>query len=994
MPQQQNLFDLSSTEHGFDIRLQTFQNLMRHQIRDVLLVSSLYDLYLFEEDGRLYDQIRNEYQGLSLSHPPEIIRVSSGQEALELVAEERRFDLIITTLHVEDMSSLSLAKRVKQLGLTIPVVLLNYDNQEYLELSTHHDVNVFDGIFIWQGDFRIIIAMIQHLEDKMNVENDTRVAGVQSIILVEDNVLYYSKFLPIIYSQVLKQSQRLISEGVNLSHKYLRMRARPKILLAKTYEQAWEYYERYKEYISGIISDIDFLHGGVHDPKAGLEFTRSVKAEYHDIPVLLQSTFADNEKKANDLGASFLVKDSPTLLHELQDFIMENFGFGDFVFRTSDGKEVGRATDLKSMEGQLKTVPADSVQYHAERNHFSKWLKARTEFWLAHKLRPRKVSDYPSVDGLRNDIISLLRQNRRFQQIGQITDFNKEAFDPTVSFARIGGGSLGGKTRGLGFLNLLINHKGLRNRFEGVNIDVPPGIVIGTDVFDQFLDGNDLREFALSSKDDHEITRSFVEAPFFPPDVTHALTEFLMLMPCPLAVRSSSLLEDSQYHPFAGVYETYMIPNNNTDFTIRLRELIETIKRVYASTFYQSAKDYIKITTYRLEEEKMAVIIMRMVGTQHANRFYPDISGVAKSHNYYPMPPQRSADGIVSVALGLGKTIVEGGNTVRFSPRFPRLASPYSSVDEVMQNSQDSFFSLDMDHEPIAASETHDVLLVRHEINDAEKDGTLRFAGSTYSPENEAIYDGLGRDGVRIITFAPLLKGKIFPLAEIVDSLLNLGKSGMGSPVEMEFAVNMSVPEGSPKEFGVLQVRPMVLGRESEVLNVEDVSPDSVVCRSERVLGNGILQDLYDIITVDFDRFERVRSREVAHEVGMLNEKMLQEKCPYILVGVGRWGTLDPWLGIPVKYDQICGARVIVEAGLRDIPVAPSQGSHFFQNITSFMVGYFTVQPNEIIDWDWMRAQIPVEETAYVRHLRFEYPLIVKMNGHSGKGVILKPNAP
>ena len=963
---------------------------MRQQIRDVLLVSSLYDLYLFEEDGRLYDLIRNEYQGLNLSHAPEITRVSTGKEALELASEEK-FDLIITTLHVEDMSSLTLARKIRELGLKVPIVLLNYDNQEYLELSTHHDTTVFDGVFIWQGDFRIIIAIIKHLEDKLNVEHDTRVAGVQSIILIEDNVLYYSKFLPIIYSEILKQSQRLISEGVNLSHKYLRMRARPKILLCGTYEQAWGYYEKYKECISGIISDIDFLRDGEHDPDAGLEFARSVKSEYRDIPVLLQSTNAQNEKRAHMEGAEFLLKDSPTLLQQLRDFMVRNFGFGDFIFRTQDGAEVARATDLKSLEEQLQEVPDDSVQYHAERNHFSNWLKARTEFWLAHRLRPRKVTDYPSVSGLREHIISLLREYRRIQQIGQITDFRKETFDPTVSFARIGGGSLGGKARGLGFVNLLISNKRLQNVFEGVHIHVPPGVVIGTDVFDQFLSENNLHTVALQSTNDDEITRRFLEARRFPPEVTAALSDFLELMPLPLAVRSSSLLEDSQYHPFAGVYGTYMIPNNQLFFETRLKDLIDTIKRVYASTFYQAAKEYIRITTYRLEEEKMAVIIQQMVGTQHGSRFYPDFSGVAKSHNYYPIGPQKSGDGIVSLALGLGKTIVDGGNSARFCPKYPRQLLQFSSPEETIQNSQDGFYCLEMDRDPIGIHETSDVLVVKHKFEDAENDGTLRFAGSTYSPENDAIYDGLSRSGVRVVTFAPILKDRIFPLPQIIEILLDVEKSGMGAPVEMEFAVNMSRPRTPQSEFGVLQVRPMVLARESEVLNVDDVDPANLICRSSSILGNGVLQDLYDAVIVDIDSFQRSRSRDVALELGLMNDRLLLQKRPYLLIGVGRWGTLDPWLGIPVRYDQICGARVIIEAGLKDMTVHPSQGSHFFQNITSFMVGYFTVHSNDFIDWEWFREQKAHEEMTFIKHLQFTKPLVVKMNGHANKGIILKP---
>lgn len=978
-----------NVDTGFDIRLQTFQKLMQHQIRDVLLVSSLYDLYLFEEDGRLYDLIRNEYQNFSLSHAPEIMRVATGAEAIELV-KGKEFDLVITTLHVEDMSSISLARKIKDTGMKIPVVLLNYDNQEYQELATYHDTNVFDGVFIWQGDFRIMIAIIKYLEDQMNVEADTRSAGVQSIILIEDNVLYYSKFLPIMYSEILKQSQRLISEGINLSHKYLRMRARPKILLCRTYEKAWDYYEKYKECISGIISDVDFMHRGVDDPAAGLEFARNVKYEYPDIPVLLHSTMDENADPAHNLGAAFLLKDSPTLLHELQEFIIRNFSFGDFVFRMPNGQEVDRAGDLASLEEKLRIVPDESVKYHAERNHFSHWLKARTEFWLAHQLRPRKLSDYPSVQALREDIISSMREYRRFQQLGQITDFRKESFDPSISFARIGGGSLGGKARGLGFVNLLINDQKLRDRFQDVRIDVPPGVVIGTDIFDQFLAENDLHSFALNATSDPEIMNRFLEAERFPQEVINALSDFLHLMTCPLAVRSSSLLEDSQYHPFAGVYETFMIPNNAASLDVRLQHLISAIKRVYASTFSQAAKDYIRITSYRLEEEKMAVIIQKMVGTQHDNRFYPDFSGVAKSHNYYPISPQKAADGIVSVALGLGRTIVDGGNAVRFCPKYPRQAHPYSSAEEQLLSSQEGFFCLEM-KEIQMPSDQRANLVVKHRIEDAEADGTLRFAGSTYSPENDAIYDGLSRQGVRLVTFAPILKDKMFPLPQIVELLLETCRSGMGAPVEMEFAVNLSsLTRTQQHEFGVLQVRPMVLSRESEVLNVEDVNSKDLICRSNQVLGNGIIH-VNDMVVVDAEKFDRAKTIQIAAEVARTNEKLLELRRPYLLLGIGRWGTNDPWLGIPVKYDQICGARVIIEADTRDTTVSPSQGSHFFQNITSFMVGYFTVQRSGFIDWEWIGQQLPAEQGPYTMYFRFQNPIAIKMNGHSNQGIIFKP---
>lgn len=991
---EQHYFEPEFTDLGPGTRFLGFQSLMKRRIRDILLVSSLYDLYLFEEDGRLYELIRNEYQGLHLSHSPEITRVSTGSEALLLLQEENRFDLIITTLHIEDMTALKLARMVRESGSDIPLVLLAYDNRELNDLLTHHDVSVFDRVFIWQGDYRLIIGIIKHLEDRMNVERDAEGFGVQVILFVEDNVRYYSSFLPTIYSEILNHSRRLISEGMNLSHKSLRMRARPKILLCTRFEEAWEYLEQYDENVLGVISDVDFPKAGKPDPQAGIELARLIRDRYADIPILLQSTSPHYQAPAHELGASFLLKDSPTILNDLRQFMIQYFSFGDFVFRALDGREVGRATDLYSLEEQLHYVPDESIQYHAERNHFSNWLKARTEFWLAHQLRPRKVSDFPSVADLRADLIRSLREYRRVRQRGLVTEFSKETFDANTSFARLGGGSLGGKARGLGFVNLLINSYGIRDKFEGVQIDVPPALVIGTEVFDQFLDENGLRQFALNSSDDAEIAHRFLGAQYFPQEIVANLAAYLDLSQEPLAVRSSSVLEDSQYHPFAGVYHTYMIPNNHPDDLVRLGELINAIKRVYASTFYQSAKDYIKVTSYRLEEEKMAVVIQRLVGAQHGQRFYPAISGVAKSYNFYPVAPQKPQDGIVAVALGLGKIIVDGGMTVRFSPRYPNHLLQMSSPAQALKNNQNEFYALDMKGSLLAAPEIGDILVQSHALADAEADGTLHYVGSTYSHENNALYDGLSRAGSRLVTFAPVLRNRLFPLAAIVETLLQLGSWGMGTPVEIEFAVNLTVPPDQPKRFGILQVRPLVLSRETEELNIDDLNPAELICHSYQVLGHGAIHGLQDVVVVDPERFDRSRSRDVAKEVMLLNEKLIAEGKSYLLIGVGRWGSLDPWLGIPVKWDQISGAKAIVESGFKDMSVDPSQGSHFFQNITSFMVGYFTINSRVkegFLDWEWLSGMPAVEEREFVRHLRFDHPFVVKMNGHTNEGIILKP---
>lgn len=983
------------TARDYGTHIQAFQSLMRFRITNILLVSSLYDQYVFEEDGRLYELIRHEYQGLNLSHSPELTRVSSGREAIEIVQNDRRFDLIITTLHVEDMHALVLARKVKATNPDIPVVLLGYDNRELSELMRRYDTTNIDGVFIWQGDFRILIGLIKSIEDKKNVENDTRMVGVQSIIVVEDNIQFYSSFLPLMYTEILKQSQRLISEGINLSHKYLRMRARPKILLCRTYEEALDYYNKYEEYILGIVSDVDFLRQGESDSQAGIRLAQKVKDDHYDIPILLHSNESSNKEKAFEIGASFILKNSPTLLHELREFIANNFGFGDFIFRLGDGLEVARAHDLVTLEARLKEVPDESLVFHAERNHYSNWLKARTEFWLAHKLRPHKVTDFPSISALRQHLISSLREYRKSLQRGTITDFKKEAFDPTNDLARIGGGSLGGKARGLSFVNNLINYNNIYQKYKGVQIAVPPGIILGTEVFDEFLDDNNLRNYALNATNDEKILDRFMSAEKFPASVRDQLADFLQLVRTPLAVRSSSLLEDSQYHPFAGVYETYMVPNNHENLYVRLNQLISAIKHVYASTFFQRTKDYIKVTSYRLEEEKMAVIVQKMVGTSHGDRFYPDIAGVAKSHNFYPIPPQKAADGLAAVALGLGKIIVEGGTSIKFSPKHPQHFPQFPSPQDTLNNAQTEFWGLSLEERNDPSPDAYINAIHKYQLDAAEKDGTLHRVCSTYSPENEAVYPGLSRSGMRLVTFAPLLKYKLFPLPEILNDLLSIGSVGMGTAVEIEFAVKMSTGQRKPIEFGILQMRPLVLNREIDELDVETHDPEDIICSSDSVLGNGVIDEVADIVLVDINKFDRARSREVAQEVNQLNSKLSAASRPYLLIGCGRWGTLDPWLGIPVTWEQISGARAIVEVGLKDINVEPSQGSHFFQNITAFMVGYFTVssrKKSNFMDWDWLLKQPAKTTLKFTRHLHFEKPLIIRMNGQKNRGIILKPS--
>jgi len=995
MPSNTIKFDKELIQKSRYSKFQDFHNLMRFRINDILLVSSLYDSYIFEEDERLYELIRQEYQGLNLSHSPELIQVSNGEQALMMAANEKRFDLIITTLHIEDMSPLTFAQKVKMSGLNIPVVLLSYDNREMTDLISTKDISVFDKVFIWQGDYRIVLGIIKFLEDKYNVEHDTQQVGVQSIILIEDNIRFYSSYLPIIYTEVLKQSQSLISEGVNLSHKFLRMRARPKILLCSTYEEAWNYFEKYEEYILGIISDIEFTHNSKPDAEAGILFAQKVKERRPDIPILLQSTYLSNEKDALAVGTTFLKKDSPTLLEELKKFMINNFGFGDFVFRNESGEEVGRAHTLNELQEQLEKVPDESISFHASRNHFSNWLKARTEFWLAHQLRPKKVTDFESVSALRKLLIEFVREFIKSRQIGIISDFHKETFDVTTTFARIGSGSLGGKARGLGFVNNLIANFEIRYRFEKVKIFVPSAVVLATDAFDQFLSDNNLLDFALRSNDDEKLMDRFFKSRKFPKSALNNLKSFLEIVKEPLAVRSSSLLEDSQGQPFAGVYDTFMLPNNHPDLNVRLKQLIHAIKRIYVSVFFKKSKDYIKVTTYRLEEEKMAVIIQKLIGAEHNGKYYPEFSGVAKSYNFYPNPPLKSTDGTIAVAPGLGKAIVDGGLSFRFCPKYPTHPMQIGSLNDLLKYTPHDFYALDLKEEFTDKKIDEELLVKKYPLSEAEKDNTLTTVGSTYSHDNRTVYDGVNHSGPKIFTLAPILKYKIFPLPEILDLLLEMGSWGTGSPVELEFAVNLTVPEGKPKEFGLLQMRPLVVSSEIEELELDNFESQNLLCKSEQVLGHGIINNVRDIVCVDIEKFDRKLSREVAHEIAQFNATLVNKERPYLLIGVGRWGTLDPWLGIPVTWEQINGAKAIIESNFKDFNVSPSQGSHFFQNLTSFKIGYFTVDnftEQGFVDWDWLQKQSIAEKKNFTKHIKLEKPITIKINGHRNKGIIIKPS--
>jgi CheY-like chemotaxis protein len=981
-------------------RFEGFENLMPFKVHNILLVSSLYDSFILREDGRLNELLIDESLELNLRQFPRITHVSSCAEALELASAELRFNLIVTNLAVGDMDAAQLAREVKRAGLDIPVVVLAYDHRDIKNFVARNPVTDIERIFLWQGSARILIAIVKYIEDKRNVQHDTRAIGVPVLLVVEDNIRYYSSFLPVIYTELLKQSRRVIQEGINVANKLVRLQARPRILLSSNFEDAAALVQEYRSYLFGLVSDVEFPMEGKLSPEAGFELARMVRSLVPDAPVVLQTSRTEFRPRAEAAGYSFLRKRSQTLLKDLRRILTEQFGFGDFVFRLPDLSEVGRAKDMNELEEQLQKVPAESIVFHAQKNHFSHWLMARTEFALAAKLRPRKVSDFTGPEHLRSDLIESINEYRREQSEVLIGDFRADTFKPSESsFLRIGSGSLGGKARGLAFVRHLLRKNRITRRFPGVRISVPPAVVLATDVFDQFLAENNLLDFALHCEDDAEIQRKFLDAPLSIA-LTEDLQSFLAEVHHPLAVRSSSLLEDSQYQPFTGVYETFMLGNQQASPEDRLTALSEAIRNVYASTFSRHAKSYVRATPYRLEEEKMAVILQQVVGTPHGSRFYPDFSGVVRSRNYYPVPPMTFEDGIAAVALGLGRAVVDGGKCLTFCPRYPQNLVQFSSVEDVLANSQSEFWALELQSaEDGRPGHWHEK---RFKLHAAESDGTLQALASTYSRDNHAVYDGVSRPGSRIVTFAPMLKHGTFPLAEILDVLMQAGEDALGNPVEIEFAVRLprlsdsspSPATGQVAEFGFLQIRPLTLSRNTEDLTLDHVQPEQLICESSKVLGNGRIDDLHDVVVVDSQRFERSRSQEVAQAVARLNRRLNEESRPYLLIGVGRWGSTEPWLGIPVEWDEISGARVIVEAGFRDFRVTPSQGSHFFQNLTAFQIGYFTVNPDAgegSVDWQWLTEQPAIEEQGCVRHLQFAEPIRVVMNSRTSHGVIFKP---
>ena len=957
-----------------------FANLMNKRIYNVLLIATKYDSFMLEDDGRVDEQIFNEYTSLSLRYPPRFTQVTTEEEALNEL-KNRNFELIICMPNMDNRDIFAAASEIKVHYPNIPIVVLTPFSKEVSKRIANEDLSAIDYVFSWLGNSELLLAIIKLIEDKMNAPDDTASVGVQIILLVEDSIRFYSSALPHLYKFVLEQSQMFAKEALNDHQRTLRMRGRPKIKLARNYEEAVRIFDQYRDNMLGIISDMSFMHNGVKDPYAGYKFGQYVRKTGLIIPFVLESSEASNHVYAKELNASFIDKNSKSYPQDLKKKIMQRFGFGDFVILNPHTKEeIMRIKDLKDLQKKVFQIPDDSLVYHLSRNHFSRFFYSRAMFPPAEVLKHVDVSDYKDMDEARKLIFDLIVQYRRMKNTGVVAVYQKDRLDEYSNFARIGDGSLGGKGRGLAFIGAMVKRY---PKLESDNfaVNIPKTVVICTDIFDEFMDA-----------DDETILRYFLRASL-PSRLIEDLMAFFDVVKSPIAVRSSSLLEDSHYQPFAGIYSTYMVPKIEEKYDM-LRTVSDAIKAVYASVFYKDSKAYMTATSNLIDQEKMAIVLQEVVGSRYNDHFYPTMSGVARSLNFYPIGNEKAEDGIANIALGLGKYIVDGGQTLRFSPRHPHSILQMSTMDFALRETQTRFYALDLKNMAEAFSVDDAFNLVKLGLKEADAEGSLKYIVSTYDPYDQIIRDGYYPGGRKILSFVNILQHDVFPLADTLDQILRIGQQEMGRPVEIEFAVNMDPSDHTRATFYLLQIRPIVDNKEIMDEDLSLVKNEETILSSTSVLGHGIVGDVQDIIYVKTGAFNSSNNQLIAYEIEKMNRSFTDQEKGYVLVGPGRWGSSDSWLGIPVKWPHISNARVIVECGLENYRVDPSQGTHFFQNLTSFGVGYFTVNPFKGDGWfdeAFLNAQPAVEETEYLRHVRFDAPITIKMDGKKSLGVVLKP---
>lgn len=982
----QNISDIKR----FQFKDTSFASLMNKRIYNILLIATKYDIFILEEDGRVDEQIFYEYTSLNLRYPPRFTQVSTAEDAFEYL-KENHYELVIYMPNMDDADMFATAREIKNLYADIPLVVLTAFSKEVSKRLATEDLTFADYVFSWLGNSNLLLAIIKLIEDSMNVEHDTQMVGVQIILLVEDSIRFYSSALSALFKIVLKESREFSKEALNEHQKMLRMRGRPKILLARSYEEAADIYKRYKDNILGIVTDMSYMHDGIKEKLAGYNLAKWIKAQDRFLPIIFNSSEENNRVYAEELSCSFIDKNSKSYPLDLRTQIVEQFGFGDFIIIDPDTKEeIIRIKNLKDLQKSILTIPDNSLVYHMSHNHFSRFLYSRAMFPIAETLKKIAVDDLSNIEEARKVIYNTIVEYRRMKNSGVIAVFEKDRFDEFSNFARIGNGSLGGKGRGLAFLGNIVKTNFELNENRNFPVLLPKTVVLCTDIFDDFMESNNLYPIALSDRSDEEILHHFLEADL-PESLDEDFLTFFEAVKSPLAIRSSSLLEDSYYQPFAGIYSTYMVPA--LDDKQKMVQLVKAaVKSVYASVFYADSKAYMTATQNVIDQEKMGIVLQEVVGSRYGNRFYPTMSGVTRSLNFYPIGHEKAEEGIANIALGLGKYIVDGGTTLRFSPYHPNNILQLSSVDFALRETQRQFYALDMEDITQEFSINDGFNLLKLNVNDALGDDSLRFIVSTFDPIDQTIYEGFYEGGRKIISFANILQHELFPLSSILQKVLSITQFEMGRAVEIEFAVNIKNKDEAT--FYLLQIRPIVQNKEALNEDLTKIAVEDTILTSNNALGNGIIDDVCDIVYVKTENFNASNNQLLAYEIEKLNKQFTEEDKGYILVGPGRWGSSDSWLGIPVKWPHISNARLLVEAGLENYRIEPSQGTHFFQNLTSFGVGYFTInsylKDEGTFDESFLNSQPALYESDAIRHVRFPSPLVIKINGKKKYGIVLK----
>jgi len=975
-----------------DSSFKVFHELMAHKIHEILLVLSPYDAFIMEEDTSLYTRIINEYRGLNLSRPPRLTSVSTGDDALNLV-RHKKFDLVITLPQIGEMDCDTLGCKIKKICPLLPVILLAHSLKAISPYLEKDPLCGIDNFYIWSADPALLLGLIKNIEDHRNVEKDTSLAMVRVLILVEDSPLYKSFFLPLLYTEVVAQTQAVMHESLNEEHKLLKMRARPKILVAENYEKAMQLYQKYKKFVFGVFADTRFPRNNMLDETAGVELLSHFRKEIPDIPLLLLSSESSNAKKAASIPATFVNKNSETLADEIHQFFLEHLGFGDFVFHMPDGREVDRASNLHAFEKKLATIPDECLLFHATNNHFSNWVMARSEIGLASLLHKSSLKQLNNVVTLRQDLIDQIHTLRKFREQGVVAHFAEHDFDADVmQFVKIGHGSMGGKALGLAFMaSLLKKNIWLQEKYPLLDIAIPPTLVVTTEGFHAFMQQNNLAvDFA--GKSDAEIASLFLEAAM-PSWLEIQLGAFLQQVCEPLSVRSSSQLEDALYKPFAGLFETYMLPNNHAEHEVRLKQLLKAVKLVFASTFFAGPRAFSPETErHASSHDSMAVIIQILAGRTYGDYLYPAISGIAKSYNYYPVGKMKANDGIAQIALGFGKTVVEGEKCLLFSPRYPESLPQFASVDDMLSSSQQTFYALRVREYPDELNYRQSNL-VKREISEAENEPPVQALVSTYSPEEHAVRDSFGK-GPKVVTFARILKHQMLPLAGLLQDLLALGYKGMSCDIEIEFALDLG-SEAGISHFHFLQIRPMAAGEYQYEVTIDQAEIAKAFCYSSKPLGHGVNDEISDIVYVKLDTFTSRDSSKIAREINRSNARLSKEKKPYLLIGPGRWGSADPSLGIPVRWEDISGVAAMIELRNDQFSAEDSQGTHFFQNISAMGIKYMTVTENDaklhdFINWQWLASLPTANESKHLRHVRLPEPFLIKVDSATSQSVMLE----